>query len=151
LPERAGLVVGAQPVLIMNGGQDSYPQLAAGRSAPCDDLLLVDENFDSAVASPPARCAVIGNRLARSVGDYTNLHRVDAFLADQVCGDTRGSPLSELVVVVLGAAAVGMPGNNEEPPRRRPGVGRALKVLEKSIDLVLGVLKAADPTANVGP
>ena len=46
------------------------------------DLLLVDENFDPAVGSPPARGAVIGNRLARSVGDHTNLRRVDAFLAD---------------------------------------------------------------------
>src|SRR5262245_55088524 len=122
---------------MMNGGLDRHPLLAEGRSAPCYDLLLVDKNFDPAVASPPSRRAVIGNRLARSVRDHTNLHRIDAFLADQVCGDPRGSPPSELVVGVLGADAVSMPGNNEEAPRSRPGVGRALKVLEKSIDFAL--------------
>jgi hypothetical protein len=97
----------------------------SGPFSSCGDLLLIDENFDPAVASPPARRAVIGNRLARSVGDHTNLRWVDAFLADQVSGYLLGSPLSKLVVIVIRADAVGMPGNNEEAPRRRPGVRQA--------------------------
>jgi hypothetical protein len=73
-----GRVKRLAPVLLL---QSACPAKRAD-SAPRSDLLLVDENFDPAVASPPARCAVIGDRLARPVGDHTNLRRVDAFLAD---------------------------------------------------------------------
>lgn len=38
-----------------------------GRSAACGDFLLIDENFHPAVAPPPARRAVVGDRLARAV------------------------------------------------------------------------------------
>ena len=61
-----------QVLSVMNGrsGPESAicsDSLRPGRSAPSSDLLLVDENLDPAVAPPPARGAVIGNRLASSV------------------------------------------------------------------------------------
>jgi hypothetical protein len=106
----------------LRGAEDSS-QLR-DESAPCRDLLLVDENFDPAIYTPTARRAVVGNRLARAVGNHTNLRRVEAFLADQISGDARSAPLSELVVLVLMAVAVGIPGDHENAlRRRRPRVG----------------------------
>ena len=106
------------------------------------DLLLVDENLDPPIATPTVSCAVVGDRLARAVGNHANLSRVEALIANQISGDTRSAPLSELVVVGLMADAVGIAGDHEDAIRRRRrcgGGGRSLHISEECIDLALGV------------
>src|SRR5260370_21592917 len=80
-----------------------------GKSA-CD-LFLVNENFDSSILAPTAPRAVLIDWLARTVGNYANLGRVEALLADQISGDASSPPLAELVVVVLMADPVGLSGH----------------------------------------
>ena len=105
-------------------------------------IFLVDENLDPPILTPTARRAVVIDRLACAVGNYANLRRVEAFIADQISGDARSAPLSELVVVGLMADAVGVPGDHEHAircRRRSGGAGRSLHISEECIDLALGV------------
>ena len=71
------------------------------RSAAGSDFLLVNENLHPAVAAPPNRRAVIGDRLARSIRDDAYLRRIDAFLPNQVSGHPVRPLLSELVVIIF--------------------------------------------------
>ena len=70
------------------------------------------------------------NPADRDVHFLDDLRRVDAFLSDQASGDPVRSPLSELVVIVLGTNAVGTlaaPGAGSRRFSRRAPVGPSLQ------------------------
>src|SRR5271163_3145846 len=71
--------------------------LRATRPESARDLFLIDQYLDPPIHLPTVPCAVVGDRLARAVRNHANLGRVEALLADQISGHTRGAPLSELV------------------------------------------------------
>jgi len=98
------------------------------------DLFLVDENLDSPILTPAVPCAVVIDRLAGAVRNHANLGRVETLVADEISGDARSAALSELVVVVLMADAVGIPCDHEDALRRRRRGARRIPAYLRRID-----------------